>query len=69
MIFAGENFIPEDEKYWKEFNEFQNIDENRDTIISGRYKKFNGDPDYETYYDEVGPSRHLTIVFNTFVML
>ena len=45
------------------------MDTDSHTIMSGRYKEFNGDPDYEEYYDKMGPSRHLTIIFNTFVMM
>ena len=71
LLFTGENFIPESKSYWDKFVEegFDDIDTDSDTIISGRYKTFDGESDYEKYYSEMGPSRHLTVIFNTFVMM
>jgi Ca2+ transporting ATPase len=61
IVFAGEKFIPEDPSYFP-------IQENGN-IVAGRTYTFNGQPLYEPYFKEYGPSRHYTIVFTVFVML
>lgn len=37
--------------------------------MTGRMYDWNMEPLYEKYYDELGPSRHFTNVFNVFVIL
>ena len=38
-------------------------------VRSGRLYLINGDPDYEPFLDHVGASRHMTVVFDTFVFM
>ena len=75
ITFAGENFIPENAsedvsspsyKMW-----YDNDDPDTGRIRSGRKKTiWTGHDDFsKEYFDEIGPSRHLTIVFNTFVFM
>lgn len=69
MMYVGESFLPE----------FGDTDEdsvkvnpdNEDMVIAGRMYHFDGEKDYyENYKDgDVGPSRHFTYIFNTFVFL
>ena len=37
--------------------------------MSGRYYDWDMSPLYKDYYDELGPSRHYTNLFNVFVWL
>lgn len=67
FLYVGEWFLPE-------FGSGESIKYNPDTdttVISGRNYHFDGSEDYKEYYDDsnVGPSRHLTYVFNVFVLL
>lgn len=63
IVFVGEHFIPEDPSYWPR---------NGDYIQAGRLYNWDGSDLYKTYNkspNDVGPSRHLTIVFNAFVLM
>ena len=76
IVFLGEYFIPESvDSYdttkfasnpeWKWHNGVVG-----GTVRSGRPYFANGDPDYETIFQDTGTySRHFTFVFNTFVLL
>ena len=61
LVFAGENFLPEDPDYYPR--------QENGNIVAGRSYTFGGDPLYLPYEKEFGPSRHYTIVFTVFVML
>ena len=61
IVFAGEHFIPEDPSY--------PLKQANGNIVAGRSYTFNGEPLYEPYAKEYGPSRHYTIVFTVFVMI
>jgi Ca2+ transporting ATPase len=65
FLYAGEWFLPE-------FGSGDSImynPETDSTVRSGRNYHFDGSDDYKEYYDDKGPSRHLTYVFNVFVLL
>lgn len=64
MIYAGEHFLPETE-------DDDDIKTNGDYVASGRNYNLDGTEDYKEDYDDpdVGPSRHFTYLFNTFVLL
>jgi Ca2+ transporting ATPase len=65
ILYAGEFFLPE-------FGSGENIlyhDDNDETVRSGRNFEVDGDEDYKDLYGENGPSRHLTYIFNIFVLL
>ena len=62
IIFAGEYFIPEDDPKWQ-------IDPTSSMIFPGRPYDWNGNELYRAVQSEYGPSRHMTIVFNVFVLL
>ena len=68
MMFAGEFFLPE-------FESGERIKENPDDdrfVVSGRLKQIDGaGDDYQEDYDDpdIGPSRHFTYIFNSFVLL
>jgi len=67
IVFAGDYFIPE----------FLNVAPDDipkayspgGYVRSGRLYYVNGDVDYKDYFSSFGPSRHYTMVFNTFVMM
>jgi len=62
IIFAGEFFIPESEDFWKR--------PGTDYIMSGRPFDWEGNINYgKDVRGERGPSRHMTIVFNAFVLM
>lgn len=66
ICFAGEFWLPENSDY-----EPQNPD-NENLIMPGRLYDWNGDELYKKYResdDDPGPSRHFTVVFNTFVLM
>jgi len=46
-------------------------DEDKDTgnVTPGRWKEFDGSDLYADLYEDLGPSRHMTILFNTFVFM
>ena len=60
MVFAGELFLPEASGY---------IPQKKGFVYPGRPFTLNGDPLYEKYIKSYGYSRHLTIVFATFVLM
>lgn len=63
IIFAGQDFIPEDQSYEPR---------NGDFIISGRLYNWDGSDGYKKYRDsndDPGPSRQFTIVFTAFVFM
>lgn len=63
IVFAGEEFIPEESSY---------SPRNGNMIATGRLYDWSGNPLYKKYRDsdnDPGPSRHMTIVFNTFVFM
>lgn len=70
MMYGGENFLLE----------FADPDDNKriminpdypDYVRSGRNYRFSGDHDYLDYYKDpdIGPSRMMTYIFNTFVLM
>lgn len=42
---------------------------NKNRIFPGRRYDWNNDPIYKCYYEMMGPSRHLSVVFNVFVWM
>ena len=60
IVFAGEFFIPEAPGYFPNYNGF---------IYPGRPKTYGGDPLWDRYQSDYGFSRHMTIVFTSFVMM
>ena len=63
VIFAGDSFVPEDEGYWPRNGKF---------VQTGREYDWNGNDLYKKYNEkgnDVGPSRHMTVVFNIFVLM
>ena len=64
VLYAGEHMLPE-----RDDNE--HILKNGDYVISGRNYGFNGDTEYLDHFEDpdIGPSRHLTFIFNTFVLM
>lgn len=63
-MFAGEHFFPEpDPKYRFERAATSNA------VYPGRLYDWDATPLYVLKYDEYGPSRHMTNVFNIFVVL
>lgn len=63
ITLAGEYIIPEDPDYI-----VKNLD-NPGFVHPGRLYKWNGDDLYNVLLPIHGPSRNLTMVFNTFVFL
>jgi len=61
ILFAGEFFIPES-------NVALQYDRPTGFVYPGRLENWDGSPLYKTY-EKNGASRHLTFVFNTFVMM
>eukprot|EP01017_Pseudomicrothorax_dubius_P024496 TRINITY_DN2602_c0_g4_i1.p1 TRINITY_DN2602_c0_g4~~TRINITY_DN2602_c0_g4_i1.p1 ORF type:complete len:1110 (-),score=290.43 TRINITY_DN2602_c0_g4_i1:194-3523(-) len=66
IVFYGENMFPETDE---DGESILHNTSRKGLIISGRLKKPNGDDDYNEHKGKAGPSRHFTIVFNTFVFL
>mmetsp|Transcript_2008 Transcript_2008/g.4528 ORF Transcript_2008/g.4528 Transcript_2008/m.4528 type:complete len:1102 (+) Transcript_2008:36-3341(+) len=67
MVYAGELFLPE-------FGSGKRIlynPDNEDFVRSGRLFHIEGGEDYNDNFTDpdIGPSRHFTIIFNTFVLL
>eukprot|EP01070_Trichotokara_eunicae_P011798 Trichotokara_eunicae@DN7922_c0_g1_i1.p1 len=79
MIFSGDCWIPETEwditdalrLTYPDFSEFSQKCGGGNTVRSGRrYFPFTTREDYKkTWALNIGPSRHYTIVFNTFVWM
>jgi Ca2+ transporting ATPase len=67
MVFYGENFLPE----YETGNAFPRNPNHNDYVRSGRLYTLSGSEDYKPYFDDpsIGPSRHFTYIFNTFVLL
>ena len=67
MMFYGENFLPE----YQTGNAFPRNPNHNDYVRSGRLYTLSGSEDYKPYFDDpdIGPSRHFTYIFNTFVLL
>jgi len=64
LVFLGEYFIPENSDYQP--------NRNGEFVTPGRAFKWNGDDLYKELRDgdnDPGPSRHFTVVFNTFVFM
>ena len=60
-MFTGELWFPEpNEKYQGDKGPY---------VMSGRNYDWDMSPLYKNYYEELGPSRHYTNVFNIFVWL
>ena len=64
IVFAGEFFFPEPDAKWR----FEKADTS-DNLYPGRWLDWDNTPLYKAKYDEYGPSRHMTNVFNVFVYL
>ena len=60
IVFAGEYIIPEAPGYFPQRQGF---------IYPGRPKTYGGDPLWDRYQSDYGFSRHMTIVFTSFVMM
>ena len=62
FLFAGEFVIPEPDVARRH---------GRDStmVYPGRFYDWNGEPLYEEFSQEWGPSRHLTFIFNAFVIM
>ena len=60
-MYLGERFLPEYDSAEK-----SNPD-NSDFVCSGRYYHYDGSDDYKKYYEDEGPSRHFTYIFNIFI--
>lgn len=63
IIFAGDEFVPEDPKYFPRNGKF---------VQAGREYDWSGNKLYKVYNEgihDVGPSRHMTVVFNVFVLM
>jgi Ca2+ transporting ATPase len=63
IIFAGDLFIPEDPGYWPRNGEFVQTGREYDWEGNDLYMKYNKNG------NDVGPSRHMTLVFNVFVLM
>jgi len=63
IVFAGEYFFPEPEIYWR-FDR-----PNTPYVYPGRITDWDGSELWSKYEDTVGASRHMTYVFNIFVVL
>ena len=64
VLFAGENLIPEN-------SDNDHILKNGDFVISGRNYGYDGNDEYIDHFEDpdIGPSRHMTFIFNTFVLM
>ncbi len=62
IVFAGETFIPEDPLY-------PGPKSPDGYVAAGRKFTFGGEPLWEIYENEWGPSRHFTVVFAVFVYM
>ena len=80
IIFAGEYIIPEQDDFFDEKAEkLASVGKaflpehaeyiKKGFIFPGRLFDWNGDDLYGAYADEIGSSRHLTVVFNSFVLM
>lgn len=72
LVFFGENMLLEFPDGFDNMDGFQRYQKYSDSGFarSGRLIKINGDHDYEDIMNDLGIySRHMTFVFNTFVML
>jgi Ca2+ transporting ATPase len=76
-VFLGEHFIPESPDDFDviitpnmQYKYFDGVVDNG-FVVSGRlFEIFSSTPSYQTIYDQFKvPSRHFTVVFNTFVMM
>ena len=64
IVFAGEFWFPEPDPAWR----FERAAKS-EYVYPGRIKDWDGTPLYLNKEDDYGPSRHMTNVFNVFVML
>lgn len=72
LLFAGDLFIPEFEDLFDEVDNFKREWKyTQDGMIrSGRQRTIDGRNDYQQIYDQTDNfSRHMTFIFNTFVMM
>jgi hypothetical protein len=63
-VFGGEFFFPEPDAAWR----FERA-ATSNFIYPGRLYDWDNSPLYTLKYDVYGPSRHMTNVFNIFVIL
>jgi len=62
FLFAGEFLIPESDPYLM-------FDRPTGYVYPGRLNEWNGEPLYEKYINKLGPSRHYTFIFTSFVLM
>lgn len=72
LLFAGDKFIPEERDQFElqfPFSKFSNPE--KTLIVSGRYFSYDGKvPEYINIFKNTDvPSRHFTIIFNTFILM
>lgn len=63
IVFAGEYFFPEPSEYWR----FDRQD--MPYVYPGRLDDWDGSPLWRKYADTIGASRHMSNVFNVFVVM
>ena len=64
IVFAGEYFFPEPEAYWRFERKYDN-----NYLYPGRLEDWDGSPLWSQYKNDIGASRHLSVVFHIFVMM
>jgi len=81
IIFAGEEFLPESNEWWRfntvpsDYDVSYSDNPNpptrpgSDKVFPGRLYDWEQNDLYHAYVDQYGPSRHFTIVFTAFVMM
>jgi len=63
IVFAGEYFFPEPSMYWR-FDR-----PNTPYLYPGRVEDWDGTPLWSKYENAIGASRHMSNVFNVFVVM
>ena len=63
IVFAGEYFYPEPSEYWR-FDR-----KNTPYVYPGRVEDWDGTPLWSRYSSTIGASRHMSNVFNVFVVM
>lgn len=63
ICFGGEHFIPEHNMKWRFDRPYSSF------VYPGRLNDWDGSPLYSRYEDDFGASRHMTMVFNIFVVM
>lgn len=64
IVFAGEYVYPEPDPKWRLENARYG-----GFVFPGRLEDWDGTPLYSLYKDDLGPSRHMSNVFNVFVIM